>query len=295
MVREKKKVDLLKRIKVFAYVLIGLAILILISGLLITAFAPDNIWVRFVRDFYANCVTSLGSIGIGVLVIDELRQRYGDETEKKRLISQMTSPHNMIATDAIRILRDRGWLDELIGKNFYYANLESAELYGANMSGSNFTYSKLKSANLNQAILDKGTFVETDLSFALLNDAKIRNAEFISQHSAQFFLKGADLFGADLTGTVFKGVASGKWMDDEQNDQLQEAKRLVEALMPDGKKYDGRYSLVADIEFAKNQGYDTNSSESMALFYKVPIKEYENGQKWYWQFGKNPSKYIDFV
>jgi hypothetical protein len=295
MCSKRIKIDLLKSVKGFAITLVIGAFMLLAIGILITFFSPENFLTRLVRDFYANCVTSLISIGIGVLVIDELRQKYSNETEKKMLISQMASPHNILATDAIRIIRDKGWIGELSGETFWYANLENAELYEANLSGSNLTYANLRNANLNQAVLDNATLVEANLSSARLNDAKLRKAKFISEHSGQFMLKDGDLLQADLTGAIFKGIASGNWMDDEQHVQLQEARRLVNAIMPNGNKYDGRYNLQGDITFAKNQGYDNNNAQSMASFYDVSLQDFENGQEWYRQFGKSQADMIGWA
>jgi hypothetical protein len=199
MSRKVKKIDLLKSVKGFAIALVMIALIFLVAGILIITYCPESIWTRLVRDFYANCVTSLISIGIGVLVIDELRQKYSDETEKKMLISQMASPHNILATDAVRIIREKGWIGGLAGKMFSYANLEDAELYDVNLTASNLNYANLKHANLCQSILDEAILHDTNLSSALLHKAMLRKSEFRSQTAGQYLLKDAELFFADLT------------------------------------------------------------------------------------------------
>jgi hypothetical protein len=108
-------------------------------------------------------------------------------------------------------------------------------------------------------------------------------------------LKDADLFQTDFTNATFKGLANGAWSEDEQHIQLQEAKRLQFATMPNEKKYDGRYNLQGDYESALAEGVDINDINLMAKFYDVSLEEYLEGQDWHKKFGKSPANLITWV
>jgi uncharacterized protein YjbI with pentapeptide repeats len=293
--KHKRSNKNLFRMEGLAYLLMISAIICGVVGFLLITFGSENTLTRLVRDFYANVVTDLLSIGFGILVIDKLYQKRNDERERRTLISQMASPFNILAGDAARIIHERGWHTGLDGISLWKANLEEAELYDFDLSNANLTYANLKGANLNQSILDGAVLHGTNLSSAHLNNAKLTNSEFRSQRAGQFLLKHADLIYADLTGATFKGMAYGKYSEDEQHIQLQETKRLQCAIMPNGKKYDGRYSLEGDISIAKARGVDINNKEFMAKFYEVTVEEYKEGQEWYKMHGKSPMDNIAFV
>src|SRR5258708_23748839 len=79
---------------------------------------------HLVTDFYANVSSGLAIVALTVLIIDKLNQRRANQRQKEALILQMGSPDNGFAIEAIRILRNRGWLTDgsLEGKNFNGAN-----------------------------------------------------------------------------------------------------------------------------------------------------------------------------
>lgn len=81
-------------------------------------------------------------------------------------------------------------------------------------------------------------------------------------------LREADLLGANLQGADLTGANN---LSDEQ---LASTYMLREATMPDCSRYDGRFSLLGDIEDARKHGVDTNSSQWMAQWYGVSLEEY---------------------
>jgi predicted DCC family thiol-disulfide oxidoreductase YuxK len=50
--------------------------------------------------------------------------------------------------------------------------------------------------------------------------------------------------------------------------------------MPDGKRYDGRYRLPGDLDWARENGVDIDDPEAMAKWYSVSLEEYLEGQEW---------------
>ena len=62
--------------------------------------------------------------------------------------------------------------------------------------------------------------------------------------------------------------------------QLVSLKSLVGTLLPDGKRYDGRYNLEGDLaEVVEIFGLPT-SQQILAIFYGVPVEVYLAGQEW---------------
>ena len=184
--------------------------------------------VRLIADFYANISTELISIALTVLVIDALNERRSIEREKKALILQMSSPTNLVAIEAVRVLRVRGWLTD---GSLRGADLSHADLQGAYLAGVDMANAKLFRTNL----------------------------------------KGAHLQFANLNG-----------VEEVTDAQLAQARYLRRAIMPDGSRYDGRYNLVGDVQWARNEyKIEVNDHEAMASTYLgIPLERYLEGQVW---------------
>lgn len=117
-----------------------------------------------VADFYANISTELVSIAITVLVIDALNERRAIQQEKENLILQMSSPTNLIAKEAVRVLRMRGWLTDgtLKGANLQRANLRNAFLEKADLRGIFLYEADLQGAFLQRSNLEGARKLEDD-------------------------------------------------------------------------------------------------------------------------------------
>src|SRR6266516_1421024 len=100
-------------------------------------------------------------------------------------------------------------------------NLSEATLGGANLSSADLSEAHLKSVLLYKANLNGADLGYTDLSEANLNGANLSSAN----------LGGADLSGADLSQADLSGA------QDLTQEQLDKAKTLKGATMPDGSKH----------------------------------------------------------
>lgn len=281
----RKKISL--RIRVW-----HIALLFLVVGIVIGIFGPifenetTGLLSRYIGDFYPNIATDLTSISITILVINTLYQCQAKEQEKRMLISQLASPFNVLARDAARILRDKGWHKDLGGIPLYRANLEDAELYDFVLPGANLTYANLRNSNLNGAILDGVELVPGDdggLEGALFHRAILRKANIASGNGHLIF-KNSQFVGTDLLGAKFLGV-SGGIMTESVHPHLQATYCMRDSIMPNGKRYDGRYNLPGDLAVA-SYNRDASNPSIMAEFYGVSIEEYRQGQAWHVTYEK---------
>ena len=89
------------------------------------------------------------------------------------------------------------WIDGKGGKcaNLEYANLRGADLTGANLRGADLTGANLRGADLTGADLSCASLIDTNLSRANLQGANLTHADLKVAN-----LKDANLGGADLTG-----------------------------------------------------------------------------------------------
>lgn len=168
----------------------GIAVLLLIYGIYSFLMHPT---VSFFVEFRAEL---LGA-GIATLLIGNASQAAQIREEKKRLILQMGSPDHGFAIEAVRQIRQQGWLKDgsLKGANLYRANLSEAELEGANLSKA-----KLSEANLSEATLWGANLGGASLGHANLNRAWLWDANLSGAILSGANLNGADLRGANLSG-----------------------------------------------------------------------------------------------
>jgi uncharacterized protein YjbI with pentapeptide repeats len=275
------------RIEWLAYTLWSSAIVLGIAGFLVKTFCASKTWTGLVSDFYPNVITDLLSIGFGIMVIDRLYQQRNDERDRRMLISQMASPFNILACDAARILKDRGWHSKLDGISLWKANLEGAELNEFTLVDVNLTYANLKNANLCGAILNGAKFVLGDdgsLEGTLLDGTSLKQAQMVSEKNDRPIFKNARLVGTDLSGATLLGIFDGI-MTESIHPHLQAAYCMRDSIMPNGKRYDGRYNLQGDLVVA-SYNRDTNDPLVMAEFYGVTLEEYQQGQDWSIQYDK---------
>ena len=98
-------------------------------------------------------------------------------------------------------------------------------------------------------------------------------------------LSGADLYGADLSGANLHGAdlsaahlnranLSGAHLNEANlrdakvsDEEIADCNILYGATMPDGNRYDGRFSLEGDIAFAREEGIKTDDSSAMTRWY----------------------------
>lgn len=128
--------------------------------------------------------------------------------------------------------------------------LKGADLRGADLRGANLSEAGLSEANLSEAQLRAGlhqaNLSEADLSGADLSYATLTYADLGDAKLSKANLRGAGLSGADLSGADLSGATG--WTEE----QLDLAKSLKGATMPDGQKYEDWLESKANAEEGKN-------------------------------------------
>lgn len=211
------------------------------------------------EEFYANTSWELIGIAVTVLIIDNMYRTHEVQQEKDRLMRQLSSPDEHIAFEGLERMRAHGWLEDSV-------------LQGASLQGANLHKANLQEAHLQEAHLQNADLRGADLLGALLTDAHLHEAN----------LEGANLHLADLRGAILedahlRGVnLEAAWGVTDQ--QLMEADALLDAIMPNGERYDGRLRLSGDIAHARQAGFKVDDPTSMARFYVVPVSVYLRGQ-----------------
>jgi len=122
----------------------------------------------------------------------------------------------------------------LSNANLSFAHLPNADLSRADLSSANLHGAYLPIADLSDAILYDADLSPAILSGADLSDAKLTDTDLSSTDLSPSILNGSPviLSGADLSGAVLRdafGVTDA---------QLEQAKTLAGATMPNGKKYE---------------------------------------------------------
>lgn len=181
------------------------------------------------REFYENIHTELIGLGITVLIIGNANQYLQIKAEQRRLILQMGSPNNDFAIEAIRQLRQRGWLNDGTIKEAYLrgANLDGAELDEAHLEGVYLRKANLKGAKLWNANLERVNLRNAHLELTILAKAHLERANLRNAHLEGADLKDVHLEGADLRYAHLEGVNFGGATYDEKTNWI-------------GAKYDGK-------------------------------------------------------
>ena len=99
---------------------------------------------------------------------------------------------------------------------------------------------------------------------------------------------GLDLTGADLEGARLRKVKLIETDLSNSNlqgtnvsvERLAKAKALKGAIMPDGRRYDGRLRLTGDLEAARESNIALDDQAMMADFYGVSVDDFRQGQDW---------------
>lgn len=142
----------------------------------------------------------------------------------------------------------------LSGANLSFADLTGADLRNANLFQSTVATAILSSANLEEAIL-----IEANLTYSIFENANLKKSRLFRAHIRWSNLQGTDLSDtdlrhADLREAKLQGAnlsrANLSFADftgaEVSVEQLARAERLSDAILPDGKRYDGRFSLAGD-------------------------------------------------
>jgi hypothetical protein len=144
------------------------------------------------------------------------------------------------------ITKDKVIVDLLKGADLRGADLRGANLSEAGLSEANLSEAGLSYANLSKADSQGARLIKADLSHADLGDAKLSLADLGDAKLSKANLRGAGLSGADLSGADLSGATG--WTEE----QLDLAKSLKGATMPDGQKYEDWLESKANAEDRKN-------------------------------------------
>lgn len=127
--------------------------------------------------------------------------------------------------------------------------------------------------------VENGYLRDVSLSDANLPGADLSQANLRGTNFGRANLRGANLTDAQLHGALM-GRVNLEGVSTVNDKQLAQPVSLLEATMPDGTRYDGRYRLPLDLDLAPREARKANDAERMAAFYGVSVEEYLEGQAW---------------
>ena len=172
-------------------------------GIMVYPRSPRPDVSMLIADLYANGGAELLGIAITVLIIEQLNRRRANRERKEELILSMGSDEKVIAKEAVRVLRLRGWLEDgsLRGANLRKANLTEADLQEANLSGVRLAEANLEGTNLELANLSGAYMVLANLTRAYLSEANLNGANLENAT-----LAGSGLYSAKLNGVILENA-----------------------------------------------------------------------------------------
>lgn len=198
------------------------------------------------RDLVTNFISELVGIIFTVLIIDWISEYRETHREKKQLRLQLGSPDKGFSVEALRILRERGWLyDET--------------LWAADLSNTNF-----EKADLSHVYLESVFFKQANLKESILWGAKLKGA-----HLDYVDLREAKVSDKEL---AIAGTLRGATMPDgkKYNGRLRLMWDVIEighTAPSEAWNADGR---------STNELFDKFASD----YYGVSIEDYLEGQIW---------------
>jgi len=154
---------------------------------------------QFLIDVWANFGTEFVSIIITVFIIEGLiRWRDNQQRLRMRLVQQLSSQDHEFAVEAVKDLREHGWLEDgtLERINLVKAELQGVDLHNANLQGAALTGADLQAADLSKGNLRRVHMKEADLQRAILTSADLQGGR----------LSGTDFRGAYMRGTLLQSA-----------------------------------------------------------------------------------------
>ncbi|MBZ0278327.1 MAG: pentapeptide repeat-containing protein [Anaerolineae bacterium] len=176
------------RLFLVSLLLVG-AIWIYYTGYVTEHDSPPTFW-DLLKDFYVNVSSGIVGIVITVVLVDTLAIIRQKHNEKEALVLQLASPNNMIAVEALRILRAKGWHRD---GTLWHRNLHNANLAGADLRESDFRGSILSGAKLTGADLSAANFTGAELRFVDFKDANIMGTRLLGSDMSDANLEKASL------------------------------------------------------------------------------------------------------
>lgn len=192
----KFKTNNLSEKEVF-YIIIILAVS---SGVISAILGMDGAWWKsLLQNFCTEMIGALVTYWLFTKILG--RQEKADEkaeaeqVEKRRLIVELGSNDNAIATNAFRQIASRDWHKDgtLKGVNLTGADLHNTHMMEANLEGAILINTNLQGANLEKANLQNTNFLNAKIEEANLSEANLQNS-----HLFAATLRGANLYNANL-------------------------------------------------------------------------------------------------
>lgn len=159
--------------------------------------------------FLVSLAPEMVGMAFAVVVIDELNQLRLEQQEKKALILQMSSPMNLVATEAVRILHAHGWLSDgsLIGVKLEgVSNLEGAGLWKANLRKGSFIHTNFSKTAFFKVDMEEADLGGANLSKAYLFMTNLRHTHLYKVNFRGACFQGVDMTGADLSDASLENV-----------------------------------------------------------------------------------------
>jgi hypothetical protein len=216
-----------------------LAIAIASSGLSLVVNIVNNVdtspawWVSWLQNFSTEMLGAFLTFILLELIVGGREKRRDEERammrekeklsqamqdKKTRLINELGSSVNQIATRAAEELRLNGWIEDgslhkigLAQANLENVNLMDADLQMIDFMDANLQNAKLGYSNLHKACLLHTNFENAELSFVNLSWSDLELANFQGADLVYANMRGAIinetiLEGANLRGANFQGV-----------------------------------------------------------------------------------------
>jgi len=111
-----------------------------------------------------------------------------------------------------------------------------------------------------------------------LRNRNLRGSNWVDANMYQADLQGSDLGNAVLDKADF--VLANLKDVNVTDEQLVTSDIMYGSIMPDGRKYDGRYQLAGDFAYARRKNVNVESDEAMANWFGVSLDHYHEGQLW---------------
>jgi uncharacterized protein YjbI with pentapeptide repeats len=162
------------------------------------------------RAFGMNLWTEIAGIAVTVLIIDLLNEMRAERRYKQQLVDEAASTSNEIAKHAVHVMRRRGWLQgtnsllqrvNLQGANLEYADLSGANMQGSKLTGANLQHALLLGANIQDAELSRAKLQHAELAFANLQRSSALDSDFRDAN-----LRGTDLRYSKISSSDFRNA-----------------------------------------------------------------------------------------
>lgn len=166
-----------------------------------------------------------------------------------------TTLETMVKLDGLSWKQDVKPVVSLYGADLSGADLTEMIIVGADLVGVDLSKADLSRCSLLAVNLDIAKLCGTNLNHANLALSRFAHVDFTDAD-----LRDASFSKANLSHAIFENA---KVVDE----QLAQSTLLYGTIMPNGKKYDGRFNLAGDIVMARGREINVDDPEAMNAWY----------------------------